>query len=69
MQAVKEIDLARRQQVNKQSDPTHHHHWIIEQANGPVSTGECKYCHAHRDFSNWLAETDFLPEERRVSVA
>jgi len=41
------------------ANPTHHHHWIIETANGPRSEGVCKYCHAHRDFPNWLAGLDF----------
>jgi hypothetical protein len=40
--------------------PTHHHHWLIEEATGPISTGICRYCHARRDFKNWLHETDFI---------
>jgi len=28
------------------------HWWVIEPANGPTSRGECKRCHAVRDFTN-----------------
>ena len=28
------------------------HHWVIETPNGPVSRGECKYCHEERAFRN-----------------
>ena len=28
------------------------HHWIIEAANGPVSTGRCRLCGEEREFSN-----------------
>ena len=29
-----------------------HHFWEIEVANGPKSTGTCKYCHETREFFN-----------------
>jgi len=28
------------------------HYWIIETANGPISRGQCQYCHEFRDFKN-----------------
>jgi hypothetical protein len=28
------------------------HHWLIEEAAGPVSRGVCKLCGAKRDFFN-----------------
>ena len=28
------------------------HHWVIETANGPESTGECQKCHEVRGFKN-----------------
>jgi len=28
------------------------HHWLIRRPDGPISAGVCKWCNAHRDFSN-----------------
>ena len=28
------------------------HHWVIRRPDGPVSEGVCKWCNAHRDFTN-----------------
>ena len=28
------------------------HHWVIGRPDGPMSEGVCKWCNAHRDFSN-----------------
>lgn len=38
------------------------HHWKIEEANGPISKGQCikPACGATREFRNWLPETDFV---------
>ncbi|MBI5948483.1 MAG: hypothetical protein HY875_10115 [Chloroflexi bacterium] len=48
----------------------HAHHWLIEEANGPLSTGVCKSCGERKDFRNWLLETDFITnEERRATAA
>jgi len=41
------------------TDSTHHHHWIIETANGPKSDGVCKYCHLRREFPNSSERFDF----------
>lgn len=47
------------------TNPNHSHHWIIETANGPNSEGVCKFCHAHRDFPNWLPGLDFRGSDER----
>jgi hypothetical protein len=28
------------------------HHWLIRKPDGPISEGVCKWCNAHRDFTN-----------------
>lgn len=32
------------------------HYWVIEAPNGPMSRGECKYCHAEKEFQNSLRD-------------
>ena len=32
------------------------HHWIIENAVGPVSRGVCKFCGEGREFDNFLPD-------------
>lgn len=51
--------------------PTNHHfhHWRIEEANGPRSTGVCKYCGAEKVFKNWLEDSDFITNEEHRSTA
>ena len=34
----------------------HAHHWMIEEAEGPTSQGQCLECGAERTFRNWPAE-------------
>lgn len=34
------------------------HHWIIEPATGPVSLGECRFCHQSREFKNSIPEAE-----------
>lgn len=47
----------------------HAHHWVIEEASGPVSAGRCKRCGAAKEFKNWLADTDFITnEEHRIAA-
>lgn len=47
----------------------HAHHWVIEEASGPVSAGRCKRCGASKEFKNWLADTDFITnEEHRIAA-
>ncbi len=54
------------------STPTrseHAHHWLIEEAQGPLSVGRCKRCGATRSFKNWLEDTDFITnEEHRIAA-
>lgn len=49
-------------------DIAHHHHWLIDEANGPQSTGHCKNCSARRFFRNWLPELDFTGGDEGRSV-
>lgn len=43
------------------------HHWIIEEATGPTSMGECIKCNTTRVFKNWIADSDNVTnEEHRV---
>jgi hypothetical protein len=42
------------------------HYWIIEVANGPTSTGKCKYCGEVREFYN--AFPDFNPLKKNKNV-
>ena len=30
------------------------HHWLIEEAKKPTSTGRCKKCHAVKEFNNYV---------------
>jgi hypothetical protein len=39
-----------------------HHYWVIEVANGPTSSGRCKYCGETKEFYN--AFPDFNPLRR-----
>ena len=45
--------------VSPANNPTHVHHWLIEEANGPLSRGICKTCGELRAFRNWIEEIDF----------
>ncbi len=49
--------------------PDHAHHWLIEEANGPNSTGICKRCGEIRAFKNWIEDADFLTGEERRPAA
>ena len=66
----KERDLARHQTTKKHLLSICTHHWVIESANGPRSTGHCKLCGKSKDFSNsgdivttWWGDTmkDIVP--------
>ncbi len=39
----------------------HNHHWVIAEANGPVSDGRCKGCGEHRVYRNSLSEEQINP--------
>ena len=50
--------------------PTGHvHHWLIEEANGPLSYGQCKTCGGQKEFRNWLLETDFTTRSEHELAA
>lgn len=47
----------------------HAHHWLIEEASGPLSPGRCKTCGATKEFKNWLSDSDFITnEEHRLAA-
>jgi hypothetical protein len=47
----------------------HAHHWVIHEANGPLSAGRCKRCGAVKAFKNWLEDSDFITnEEPRIAA-
>ena len=48
---------------------THAHRWILDEPHGPTSSGACRICGAHREFRNWLWETDFTTMTERELVA
>lgn len=54
-----------------------HHFWVIEVADGPKSSGECKYCGAKKEFLNAFPDYNplrksrsplDLPEMKKVTV-
>ena len=47
----------------------HAHHWLISEANGPMSAGVCKRCGAAKLFKNWLEEADFITNEEHRTAA
>ena len=47
----------------------HVHHWLIEEANGPLSFGRCKTCGGQKEFRNWLLETDFTTRSEHELAA
>ncbi len=47
----------------------HVHHWLIEEANGPLSYGQCKTCGGRKEFRNWLLETDFTTRSEHELAA
>ena len=47
----------------------HVHHWVIEEANGPLSYGRCKLCGGRKEFRNWLVESDFTTRSEHELAA
>jgi len=43
------------------------HHWLIRKPDGPISEGVCKWCNAHRDFTNEV--TRRYTSQNRVAQA
>jgi hypothetical protein len=40
------------------------HYWVIEYANGPVSTGRCKHCGLTKNFYNSLDNVEMSKDEQ-----
>ncbi len=56
-------------EIKVQTPADHAHHWVIDEAQGPMSPGRCKKCGATKAFKNWLSETDFITnEEHRIAA-
>lgn len=49
--------------------PAHSHHWVIDEPNGPLSTGRCKSCGEVRAFRNWIAEIDYINNDQGRTAA
>lgn len=56
-------------QVKLAGAAEHIHHWRIEEANGPTSSGECVRCGAVKEFRNWLSEADITTRVERELAA
>ena len=48
----KEVTIDKLPEVEEEC----HHYWIIKSAAGPVSYGVCKYCHAKKEFGNYIRD-------------
>ena len=52
-------DVPSLEVIEKESEgvePACRHHWIIAEANGPVSWGECRVCHDGKEFQNSIPD-------------
>lgn len=47
----------------------HDHHWMIEKANGPTSSGTCKHCGLMDEFRNSYDKADYSEFTTRSTVA
>lgn len=47
----------------------HAHHWFIEEAKGPTSSGRCRLCGDEKEFRNWLLEGDFTTRSEHELAA
>jgi len=45
------------------------HHWVIEKASGPTSTGVCKYCGVRHEFSNYVEYKTLGVKSKKGSVS
>lgn len=55
--------------ISENAPGAHAHHWVIEEANGPESTGRCKSCGVVKTFKNWLEGADFTTNEEHRTAA
>lgn len=58
---------AKVQEAKKAVD--HFHRWVIDEPNGPTSSGRCKVCGTTKVFKNWLSDGDFITNEEHRSAA
>ena len=42
------------------------HHWVIQPADGPVSSGVCQFCFKTQEFKNSMDDWSFFKETIRV---
>lgn len=42
------------------------HHWVIQEADGPFSSGSCRLCGALREFKNYLEASHWGDEKTRT---
>ena len=47
----------------------HAHHWVIDEANGPLSAGRCKTCGQQKAFRNWIDEPTFVAKAEDLVAA
>ena len=64
--AISEEPEVKTQEI--ESDGGCRHYWLIESANGPTSTGFCKYCGVERVFHNSPPEYAFSKRQVDKSV-
>lgn len=62
-------DTMETNELTTQAPASHAHHWIIEEASGPLSNGRCRSCGAGKTFKNWLADSDFTTNEEHRTAA
>jgi hypothetical protein len=55
--------------MTKPDAAAHAHHWVIDEANGPLSAGRCKTCGAHKAFKNWIDEPMWVSREEQSIAA
>jgi hypothetical protein len=55
--------------MTKPDAAAHAHHWVIDEANGPLSAGRCKTCGAHKAFKNWIDEPMWVTREEQSIAA
>lgn len=42
------------------------HHWVIQEADGPISSGMCRLCGALKEFKNYLEASHWGDEKTRT---
>ena len=55
--------------VTSPGPSAHVHHWVIDEANGPLSAGRCKTCGEQKAFKNWIEEPGFVARDEQPVAA